>query len=130
MRIDFGVFLSPELLDYPELLKRTKYIEDHGFHSIWISDHLQGVYGDPAASRLESWTTLTSLAARTSKVKLGHLTLAVPFRNPGLLAKMASTLDVVSNGRAILSIGAGWYETEFKAFGFNFGGVHRRRNRL
>ena len=82
MKLDFGVFLSPEVLNYYELEKRAKYVDTEGFDSIWLSDHLQGVYGNPAAPRLESWTALSVLAAKTSKVKLGHLTLAVPFRNP------------------------------------------------
>jgi F420-dependent oxidoreductase-like protein len=130
MQVDFGVFLSPELLDYSELDKRAKYVEKQGYHSVWISDHLQGVYTSPSAPRLESWTALTALAAKTSRVKLGHLTLAVPFRNPALLAKMAATLDVLSEGRAILSIGAGWSEREFKAFGYSFGDLRSRSDRL
>jgi alkanesulfonate monooxygenase SsuD/methylene tetrahydromethanopterin reductase-like flavin-dependent oxidoreductase (luciferase family) len=129
-RISFGVFLSPELLNYSELEKRAKYVEQRGFHSIWISDHLQGIYTTPIAPRLESWTTLTALAAKTSRIKFGHLTLAVPFRNPALLAKMAATLDVLSNGRAILSISAGWNEREFKAFGYPFGNLRSRSDRL
>jgi alkanesulfonate monooxygenase SsuD/methylene tetrahydromethanopterin reductase-like flavin-dependent oxidoreductase (luciferase family) len=120
-QIEFGVFLSPEILNYPELEKRTKYVEEKGYHSIWLSDHLVGVYGNETNPRLESWTALTSLAAKTTKVRLGHLTLAVPFRNPALLAKMASTLDIVSRGRAILSIGAGWHGREFRAYGYKFG---------
>ena len=130
MKLDFGVFLSPEVLNYSELEKRAKYVDTEGFDSIWLSDHLQGVYGNPAAPRLESWTTLSALAAKTSKVKLGHLTLAVPFRNPALLAKMATTLDIVSNGRAILSIGAGWHEDEFKSFGYEYGSLRSRSDRL
>jgi F420-dependent oxidoreductase-like protein len=130
MRIAFGVFLSPEILNYSELEKRAKYVDRQGFDSIWISDHLQGIYATPSYPRLESWTALTALAAKTSRVKLGHLTLAVPFRNPALLAKMATTLDVISEGRAILSIGAGWHEREFKAFGYKFGNLRSRSDRL
>lgn len=130
MKIDFGVFLSPEILNYSELEKRARYVDNEGFDSIWLSDHLQGVYGNPAAPRLESWTALSALASKTSKVKLGHLTLSVPFRNPALLAKMASTLDIVSNGRAVLSIGAGWYEEEFSSFGFEYGSLRSRSDRL
>ena len=130
MKIDFGVFLSPEILNYNELEKRAQYVDNEGFDCIWLSDHLLGVYGNPAAPRLESWTALSALATKTNEVKLGHLTLAVPFRNPALLAKMASTLDIVSNGRAILSIGAGWHEGEFKAYGYDYGGIRSRSDRL
>ena len=130
MQIDFGVFLSPEMLNYSEMEKRAKYVDEQGFHSIWISDHLEGIYSNPSDPRLESWTALTALAARTSRVKLGHLTLVAPFRNPALLAKMATTLDVISEGRAILSIGAGWHEREFRAFGYEFGDLRSRSDRL
>lgn len=130
MTIDFGVFLSPEVLDYSEMEKRAEYIDHQVFHSIWTSDHLLGMYESLGASRLESWTALTALAVKTNEVKLGHLTLAVPFRNPALLAKMATTLDVLSGGRAILSIGAGWHEREFRAFGYDFGNRRSRSDRL
>jgi F420-dependent oxidoreductase-like protein len=130
MKIQFGVFLSPELLNYSEMENRARYVEQLGYHSIWISDHIQGVYKALSAPRLESWTAITALAAKTTKIKLGHLTLAVPFRNPALLAKMATTLDVISGGRAILSIGAGWYEREFEAYGLHFGDLRSRSDRL
>lgn len=129
-RIEFCVFLSPELADYPELEEKAKYSEWQGYHSIWISDHLLGMYITPRAPRLESWTTIAALAAKTERVKLGHLTLAVPFRNPAILAKMATTLDVLSGGRAIISIGAGWHEGEFKAYGCRFGSTKSRSDRL
>ena len=130
MKISFGVFLSPEISQYSDLEKKAIYVDNEGFDSIWLSDHLQGIYDHPSDPRLESWTTITAIAGRTSKVKLGHLTLAVPFRNPALLAKMATTLDVVSNGRAILSIGAGWHKGEFKSFGYEFGSLLSRSDRL
>ncbi len=128
--LEFGVFLSPELLEYQELEKRAEKIEELGYHSLWISDHLQGIYNTPKDPRLESWTTLTAIATKTKKLKMGHLTLAAPFRNPALLAKMATTLDVISKGRAILSIGAGWNKEEFEAFGYNFGNLKSRSDRL
>ena len=127
---EFGVFFSPELLDYHELEKRAEKIEELGYQSIWISDHLQGIYNTHKEPRLESWTTLTAIAAKTKKLRLGHLTLAAPFRNPALLAKMATTLDVISKGRAILSIGAGWNEEEFEAYGYKFGNLKSRSDRL
>lgn len=130
MKLDFGVFLSPEVLEYPILEERAMIVDDLGYHSIWLSDHLLGMYTELGAPRYESWTALTALAAKTSKVKLSHLTLAVPFRNPALLAKMATTLDAVSKGRAILSIGAGWHETEFKSYGYEYGTRKSRSDKL
>ena len=88
-----------------------------GFDALWISDHLG--FGDPAgewAGAWESWTLLSALAATTTRVALGNYVLAAPFRNPALVAKMAETLDEVSGGRAILGLGAGWNEPEFRAF--------------
>ena len=130
MKIDFGVFISPELIPYSELEERTLYIEEQGFHSLWLSDHLEGMYNKPSDPRLESWTTITALAAKTRRIKLGHLTLAVPFRNPALLAKMATTLDIVSGGRAVLSIGAGWHRGEFNSYGYPYGNLRSRSDRL
>ena len=69
--VDFGVFLSPELLNYSELEKKARYVEQRGFHSVWISDHLLGIYTSPGAPRLEGWTALTALAARTSRLNSG-----------------------------------------------------------
>ena len=130
MKIEFGVFLSPELIPYPEIENRTKYIEDQNYHSLWLSDHLEGMYDKPSDPRLESWTTISALAAKTKRIKLSHLTLAVPFRNPALLAKMATTLDIVSGGRVILSIGAGWHQGEFNAYGYKFDSLRSRSDRL
>lgn len=129
-QVEFGVFLSPELFEYQELETRAEKIEELGYQSVWISDHLQGIYNTPRNPRLESWTTLTAIAAKTKKLKLGHLTLAAPFRNPALLAKMATTLDIISKGRAILSIGAGWNEKEFETYGYTFGNLKSRSDRL
>ena len=95
--------------------------EATGFDAVWLSDHLG--FGDPDGSwtgAWESWTMLTALAVATARVQLGTYVTAVPLRNPGLLAKMAETLDEVSGGRVILGLGAGWNEPEFRAFGLPF----------
>lgn len=96
--------------------------EDAGFDAVWVSDHVG--FGDPDtgwSGAWESWTLLTALAVATSRVRLGTYVTAVPYRNPALLAKMAETLDEVSDGRVILALGAGWNEPEFKAYGFPWG---------
>lgn len=109
--------------------------ESAGFDSVWVSDHLFldfGKYGgsqEPQGS-LECWTTLSALAAVTSRVRLGSLVLCNDFRNPGLLAKMATTLDVLSGGRADVGMGAGWYEPEYVAAGMSFDPARVRIERL
>ena len=79
-----------------------------GFESIWLFDHLHTVPDPTDELTFESFTTLAALAALTSRVRLGHVVLSTPFRNPALTAKMIGTLDVVSGGRAELGLGAGW----------------------
>jgi probable F420-dependent oxidoreductase len=94
--------------------------ESEGLDSIWVYDHLLFRFDGPTQGIHESWTLLSALAALTTRVDLGILVLAMPFRNPALLAKMAVTLDEVSAGRLILGVGAGWHEPEFTAFDYPF----------
>jgi alkanesulfonate monooxygenase SsuD/methylene tetrahydromethanopterin reductase-like flavin-dependent oxidoreductase (luciferase family) len=86
------------------------------FTSLWMSDHLQ--FGDDPV--LEGWTWLTYLAARYPRFKVGHLVLGQGYRNPALLAKMGATLQVLSGGRFILGLGAGWHEEEYRAYGYGY----------
>jgi probable F420-dependent oxidoreductase len=109
--------------------------EQSGYDSIWVSDHLfidWGKYGGPSEPQgsLECWTTMSALAARTKRVRLGSLTLCNDFRNPALLAKMAATLQLLSGGRLELGVGAGWYEPEYRAGGITFERAGRRIERL
>jgi F420-dependent oxidoreductase-like protein len=106
--------------------------ESSGFGSIWVMDHFWQLppLGGPTQPMLESYTLLGALAARTRRVKLGTLVTGVTYRNPALLAKMITTLDVVSGGRAILGIGAAWYEEEHIGLGFDFPPVSERMERL
>ncbi len=103
-------------------LKAAAIQSEHlGFDSVWVYDHLLHRFeGHPTVGFHECWTMLTALAAVTERVELGTTVLCAGFRNPALLAKMAETLDEVSNGRLILGLGAGWHEPEFDAFGFPF----------
>ena len=107
--------------DWPQLRDVAVSAEASGLDSIWVYDHLLFRFpGRPAQGIHEAWTVLSALAAVTSRVDLGTIVLAMPFRNPALLAKMAVTLDEVSGGRLVLGVGAGWHEPEFDAFGFPF----------
>jgi probable F420-dependent oxidoreductase len=94
--------------------------EEGGLDSVWGADHLIFRSDGETTGIHESWTLLTAVAAITSRVEIGPLVLALPFRNPALTAKMAAELDEVSGGRLILGIGCGWHEPEFDAFGYPF----------
>ena len=95
--------------------------EEAGFDSAWVYDHLLFRFGtDPTQGIHECWTVLSAMATITSRVELGILVLAMPFRNPALLAKMAATFEEISGGRLILGVGCGWHEQEFDAFDFPF----------
>ncbi len=106
---------------YPELRAAARAAESGGLDSIWVYDHLLFRFPDQPTSGIhEAWSILAALAADTERVELGTLVMAIPFRNPAVLAKMAATVDEISGGRLILGIGAGWHEPEFDAFGIGF----------
>lgn len=106
--------------------------EEAGFSSIWVMDHFHQLppLGGPSQPMLEAYTLLGALAARTSRMQLGALVTGVTYRNPAVLAKQVTTLDVISGGRAILGIGAAWYEEEHVAFGVDYPPVGERMDRL
>ena len=104
-----------------EIRDLCRVAEDVGFDSLWVPDHL--VYRDNEGASTgpwECWSMLSAVAAVTSRVAIGPLVLCTSFREPGLIAKMAATLDEISDGRLILGLGAGWNETEYEAFGFPY----------
>jgi len=106
---------------WPELLDMTRAIEDLGFDSVWVGEHLLYRWPDrPSRGPWEAWTLLTAIAASTSRIELGPLVACTNFHNPALLAKQAATIDEVSGGRFVLGLGAGWNETEFQAFGYPY----------
>jgi probable F420-dependent oxidoreductase len=106
---------------WPELLDMTRAIEDLGFDSVWVGEHLLYRYEDaPARGPWEAWTMLAAIAASTSRIELGPLVACTNFHNPALLAKQAATLDELSGGRFVLGLGAGWNEPEFRAYGYPF----------
>jgi alkanesulfonate monooxygenase SsuD/methylene tetrahydromethanopterin reductase-like flavin-dependent oxidoreductase (luciferase family) len=106
---------------WPEMLDMVRAIEDLGYDSIWVGEHLLYRWPDRGArGPWEAWTAMAAIAASTSRVEFGPLVACTNFHNPALLAKQASTIDEISGGRFILGLGAGWNETEFRAFGFPF----------
>src|SRR6266566_4191449 len=106
--------------------------EDAGFDMITVMDHFYqiAVHGSEEEPMLEAYATLSALAARTSRVKLGTMVSGVTYRNPALLAKTVTTLDTISNGRAVLGIGAAWNEDEHIGYGFEFPPIKERMDRL
>ncbi len=106
--------------------------EESGFDSFWVMDHYHqiGTQGPPHEPMLEAYTLLSGVAARTSRISLGAMVTGVTYRNPAFLAKVVTTLDVVSSGRAILGIGAAWNEEESRAFGYEWPSVKERFERL
>lgn len=111
---------------------QAREAETSGFDTVLLMDHfyqLPGI-GTPDASMLECYTTLGALATATSSIQLSALVTGNTYRNPALLAKTVTTLDVVSKGRAVLGIGAGWYEREHRDYGFEFGTFTQRFERL
>ena len=121
----------PERL-FDRLVEQVRAAEDAGFGLVTVMDHLNqipgiGVQDEPM---LEAWSTLAALARETTRVRLGPLVTGVTYRNPALLAKTATTLDVISGGRAVFGLGAAWFEAEHEAFGFSFPPIKERMDRL
>src|SRR3954464_1461874 len=106
---------------WPEYLDLARRAEDVGYDSIWVGDHL--IYDLPDGSTrgpYEAWTTLAAIAAVTERVEIGPLVASTGFHAPAMLAKLAATVDAVSQGRLIMGLGAGWNRREFDAFGFPY----------
>ncbi|HET9729082.1 MAG TPA: LLM class F420-dependent oxidoreductase, partial [Acidimicrobiia bacterium] len=123
---------APDREMFDRTLALALAAEQSGFESVWVMDHFWQLpaLGGPDEPILEAYTLLGALAARTERVQLGTLVTGVVYRNPALLAKMVTTLDVISHGRAILGIGAGWYEPEHLGMGFGFPSDRERLDRL
>jgi len=141
MRAPIRLGLQISNFNYPgvseeDLFQRLSDIattaESSGFDSLFVMDHLHQIppVGPPENWMLEGNTILAALAARTSRVNLGLLVGGVTYRNPALLAKVTTTLDVISGGRAILGIGAAWFEQEHVAYGFDFPSLGERFEHL
>ena len=106
---------------WSDLVEFARVAEDVGLDSLWIPDHLLFREKDGSTSGIwECWSLLSALAAVTRRVELGSFVSCVGFRNPALLAKMADAVEEISGGRLILGLGAGWYEPEYRAFGYPF----------
>lgn len=124
-RMRVGIVLPIEQPDdadappgYPEIREIARAAEAGGLDSVWVFDHLLFEFDGVRSGIHECWTVLSAIAEATSRVHLGTIVMCTAFRNPALLAKMAATLDHVSDGRLILGIGCGWHDPEYEAFGY------------
>jgi F420-dependent oxidoreductase-like protein len=129
--VRFGLQLWPQRTTWPECRDAALAGEAAGWDSIWAWDHLLAIQGPWEQPIFEGWSLMSAIASITSRVRVGLMVGANTFRNPGLTTKLATTLDHISNGRAVLGIGGAWFEREHEAFGIEFGAsVGERLDRL
>ena len=119
--VRFGALCWNQYTDWPSFLEAGRRAERLGYDTLWTWDHVYPIVGSHEGPMFEAWLTLAAWAQATERIRIGLMVGANTFREPTLTAKMATTLDHISNGRAILGIGAAWFETEHVAFGFEFG---------
>jgi alkanesulfonate monooxygenase SsuD/methylene tetrahydromethanopterin reductase-like flavin-dependent oxidoreductase (luciferase family) len=119
--LKLGVLLWNQATDWPSYLDSVRLVDRLGYAHLWAWDHLYAIFGDPYQPIFEGWESLTASAMATEQTRVGLLVGANTFRNPGLVAKLASTLDHISGGRAILGLGGAWMEPEHTAHGIEFG---------
>ena len=116
-----GILLWGQATDWTAFEAAARRVDDLGYDHLWSWDHLYAIFGDPYQPIWEGHTTLAAWAMVTRNVRLGLMVGANTFRNPGLVAKMATNLDQMSGGRAILGLGGAWFELEHQAYGIEFG---------
>lgn len=139
--MDFGVIvpqgwrmdlvgISDPAEAYETMTRVAQEADALGYHSIWLYDHFHTVPTPTQEITFECWTSTAALARDTRRVRLGQMVTCNSYRNPALLAKIASTVDALSHGRLDFGIGAGWYEEEYVAYGYPYPGTHERLGRL
>jgi len=127
--IKLGALSWNQYTDWQSLREAGIRADTLGFHSLWTWDHLYPIVGSDDGPIFEGWLTLAAWAEATERAQVGLMVGANTFRNPALVAKMATTLDHISGGRAVLGIGGAWFETEHRAYGLEFGGSPGERLR-
>jgi alkanesulfonate monooxygenase SsuD/methylene tetrahydromethanopterin reductase-like flavin-dependent oxidoreductase (luciferase family) len=116
-----GVLLWSQATDWPSFERAARMVDELGYEHLWTWDHLHAIFGEPQQPIFEGWLSLGAWAKSTSRVRLGLMVGANTFRNPALVAKLATTLDHISDGRAILGLGGAWFEYEHNRHGLDFG---------
>jgi len=129
-RIRFGIQTGQQFAAWDEIVRIWQRAEELGYDTAWTYDHFVAVMMDPFDPCLEAWSCLAALAVHTRTIRIGALVTGNTYRHPAILAKIATTVDVISNGRLEFGIGAGWYEPEHTMFGLPFGSVRSRCERL
>jgi alkanesulfonate monooxygenase SsuD/methylene tetrahydromethanopterin reductase-like flavin-dependent oxidoreductase (luciferase family) len=127
--VEFGIYVPQVGFSYDDIRARAELCEELGFHSIWFFDHLYGP-ALPERPSFEAWTLATAVLAHTTRLRAGHLVLSNTFRHPALLAKMATSLDVISGGRLELGIGSGSYPPEHEQAGIPWRTLRERSSEL
>jgi F420-dependent oxidoreductase-like protein len=127
--VEFGIYIPQLAFGYDDMLSRARAAEETGFASFWLYDHLYGPML-PQTPAFEGWTLATALLTQTERIRVGHLVLCNNFRHPALLAKMATSLDVISGGRLDFGIGSGSVEAEHLETGLPWGSFAERSERL
>jgi F420-dependent oxidoreductase-like protein len=131
MSLSFGVFvpqgwkmelasIGDPAAKWAKAVEIAQLAEDLGYDSLWVYDHVHNVPRPAQETVFECWTTLAAISQRTSRIMLGQMVGCAPYRNPALLAKITANLDVISGGRLIWGIGAGWSRSEFAGYGYEF----------
>lgn len=127
--LDVGIYVPQLGFSFDDVLHRARRCEDLGIGSLWLYDHMYGP-GVPELPSLEAWTLATALLSSTERLRVGHMVLCNQFRHPVVLAKMATTLDLISGGRLNLGLGSGSIEDEHRRMGLPWGSFRERSERL
>ncbi len=128
-RLEFGIYLPQVAMSWDDIATRARLADETGIDSLWFYDHLYSP-GQPDLPSFEAWTLATYVLATTTRLRVGHLVLCNSFRHPALLAKMAATLDVLSDGRLEIGLGSGSVELEHRQAGLEWGTLAERSERL